>query len=71
MDEIEKIRRKREIELKGLFIKDDGFIDLQIKLNTDKKYILEELVLIEIKSKKLKISEKKINAIKSQIIEHF
>ena len=31
----------------------------------------EELILIEIKLKNLRISEKTINAIRSQIIEHF
>ena len=41
IDEIEKLRRKREIELEDLFIKDDEFIDLLIKLDTDKKYIQE------------------------------
>ena len=64
IDEIEKLRRKREIESKDLSIEDDEFISLLIKLNTDKKYVQEELVLIEIKSKKLKISEKTINAIR-------
>ena len=64
IDEIEKLRRTREIESKDLSIEDDEFISLLIKLNTDKKYVQEELVLIEIKSKKLKISEKTINAIR-------
>ena len=36
IDEIEKLRRKREIELEDLFIKGE-FIDLLIKLDTDKK----------------------------------
>ena len=45
INEIEKLRKKR----------DDEFIDLLIKLDTDKKYIQEELILIEIKLKNLKI----------------
>ena len=61
INEIEKLRRKR----------DDEFIDLLIKLDTDKKYVQEELILIEIKLKKLKMSEKTMNAIRSQIIGHF
>ena len=62
INEIEKLRKKR----------DDEFIDLLIKLDTDKKYIEEELILIEIKLKNLKMSEKKkMNAIRSKIIGHF
>ena len=34
VDEIEKLRRKKEIKLEDLFIKDDELIDLLIKLDT-------------------------------------
>ena len=34
VDEIEKLRRKKEIKFEDLFIKDDGLIDLLIKLDT-------------------------------------
>ena len=37
INEIETLRKKRETELEDLFIKDDEFIGLLIKLDTDKK----------------------------------
>ena len=57
-DEIEKLRKKREIELENLFNIDNEAIDLLIELDIDKKDRQEELIVIEIKLEKSKISEK-------------
>ena len=70
IDEIEKLRRKREIEFENLFDIDNEAIDLLVELDIDQKDRQEELILIEIKLKKLKISEKTIKAIRSQIIRY-
>ena len=70
IDEIEKLGRKKEIKLEKIFIIDDEAIDLLIELNIDKRDIQEQLIFIDIKLEKLKISEKTIKAIRSQIIGH-
>ena len=69
IDEMEKLRRRKK-ELKHLFIMDNNAIDLLLELNIDKRDIQEQLILIEIRLEKLKVSEKKIKAIRSQIIGH-
>ena len=66
---IEELRRKREIGLENLFDIDNRTIDLLMELDIDKKDRQEELILIEIKLEKLKISEKTITAIKSQYLD--
>ena len=48
---------------------DNRAIDLLMELGIDKKDRQEELILIEIKSEKLKISEKRIKAIRSQYLD--
>ena len=68
--EIEKLRRKQERELEILFNIDNEGIDLLVELDIDKKDRQEELILIEIKLEKLKISGKTIKAIRSQINGH-
>ena len=70
VDEIEKLIRKKKIELINLFITDDKAIDLLLEQDNDKIDMQERLILIEIKSEELKISEITIRAIKSQIIEN-
>ena len=65
VDEIEKLIRKKEIELINLFITDDKAIDLLLEQDNDKIDMQERLILIEIKSEELKISEITIRAIKS------
>ena len=69
IDEMEKLRRRKK-GLKHLFIMDNNAIDLLLELNIDKRDIQEQLILIEIRLEKLKVSEKKIKAIRSQIIGH-
>ena len=56
----EKLRRKRKIDLRNLFDIDNRAIDLLMELDIDKKDRQEELILIEVKLEKLKISEKTI-----------
>ena len=46
------------------------YTDLLLELDVNKRDIQEELILIEIRLKKLKISEETIKAIRSQIIGH-
>ena len=49
---------------------DNKAFDLLLELNIDKRDIQEELISIEIKLEKLKISKKTIKAIRSQIIRN-
>ena len=56
----EELRRKRKIDLRNLFDIDNRAIDLLMELDIDKKDRQEELILIEVKLEKLKISEKTI-----------
>ena len=65
IDEIEKLRRKREKELENLFNVDNEAIDLLVELDIDKK----EQILIAIKLEKLKISAKTIKTIRSQLLD--
>ena len=67
---MEKLRRKKEIELENLFIINNEATDLLWKLDTDEKDKQKNLILIESILEKLKISEKAIKAIRSQIIGH-
>ena len=68
VDKIEKLRRKKETELENFSNIDNDAIHLLVEIYIDKK---EELILIiEIKLKKINISEKTIKAIRSQIIGH-
>ena len=67
---MEKLRRKKEIELENLFIINNEATDLLWKLDTDKKDKQKKLILIESILEKLKISGKAIKAIRSQIIGH-
>ena len=67
---MEKIRRKKEIELENLFIINNEATDLLWKLDTDKKDKQKKLILIESILEKLKISGKAIKAIRSQVIGH-
>ena len=69
IDETEELRRKRETDLENLFDIDDGALDLLMELDIDKKDRQEELILIEIKLEKLKISEKTIRVIRSQYLD--
>ena len=64
---MEKLRRKREIELENLFIINNEATDLLWKLDTDKKDKEKKLILIEIILEKLKISGKAIKVIRSQL----
>ena len=65
IDEIEKLRRKREKELENLFNVDNEAIDVLVELDIDKR----EQILIEIKLEKLKIAAKTIKTIRSQLLE--
>ena len=56
ISKIEKLRRKREIDLENLFDIDNRAIDLLMEVDIDKKDRQEELILIEIKLEKLKLS---------------
>ena len=67
---MEKLRRKKEIELENLFIINNEATDLLWKLDTDKKDKEKKLILIEIILEKLKISEKAIKVIRSQLDIH-
>ena len=67
---MEKLRRKKEIELENLFIINNEATDLLWKLDTDKKDKQKKLILIESILENLKISGKAIKAIRSQIIGH-
>ena len=49
IDEIEKLKRKKETEIVNLFITDDKAVDFLLELNIVKRDIEEQLVLIEIK----------------------
>ena len=71
VDKIEKLRRKKETELENFSNIDNDAIHLLVEIYIDKKDRKEELILIiEIKLKKINISEKTIKAIRSQIIGH-
>ena len=65
---IEKLEKKKEEELRNLFIIDNEHIDLLLVVDANERDIQEELIIIESKLEKLKISEKTVKAIKSQII---
>ena len=67
---MEKLRRKKEIELENLFIINNEATDLLWKLDTDEKDKQKNLILIESILEKLKISGKAIKAIRSEIIGH-
>ena len=62
IDEIEELKRKREIDLENLFDIDYRTVDLLTELDFDIKDRQEEVILMEIKPKKLKIPEKTTNA---------
>ena len=62
IDEIEELKRKREIDLENLFDIDYRTVDLLIELDFDIKDRQEEVILMEIKLKKLRIPEKTTNA---------
>ena len=66
---IEELRRTRQNRFRKVFNIDNGAIDLLMELDIDKKDRQEELILIEIKLEKLKISEKTIKAIRSQYLD--
>ena len=70
IDKMEKLRRKKEIELENLFIINNEATDLLWKLDTDKKDKEKKLILIEIILEKLKISGKAIKVIRSQLDIH-
>ena len=70
IDKMEKLRRKKEIELDNLFIINNEATDLLWKLDTDKKDKEKKLILIEIILEKLKISGKAIKVIRSQLDIH-
>ena len=67
---MEKLRRKKEIELDNFFIINNEATDLLWKLDTDKKDKEKKLILIEIILEKLKISGKAIKVIRSQLDIH-
>ena len=68
---MEKLRRKKEIELENLFIINNEATDLLWKLDTDKKDKQKKLILLEeLKIEKLKISGKAIKAIRSELDIH-
>ena len=67
---MEKLRRKKEIELENLFIINNEATNLLWKLDTDKKDKEKKLILIEIILEKLKISVKAIKVIRSQLDIH-
>ena len=62
IDEIEELKRKREIDLENLFDIDYRTVDVLTELDFDIKDRQEEVILMEIKPKKLKIPEKTTNA---------
>ena len=66
---IEELRRTRQNRFRKVFNIDNGAIDFLMELDIDKKDRQEELILIEIKLEKLKISEKTIKAIRSQYLD--
>ena len=66
MDEIDKLIRKKEEELRNLFIRDNEASDLLLEIHNHEKYILKQLSLVEVKLEKLNVSEKTIKAIKLQ-----
>ena len=70
IDKMEKLRRKKEIELENLFIINNEATNLLWKLDTDKKDKEKKLILIEIILEKLKISVKAIKVIRSQLDIH-
>ena len=67
---MEKLRRKKEIELENLFIINNEATDLLWKLDTDKKDKQKKLILLEIILEKSKISGKAIKAIRSELDIH-